>query len=74
VISYLYSGAFYATSAIIVVKSHANVWCLATLGRPPRAAIETVWRQTEALIELLNPEGGPMSMVNLLQDPIQADG
>lgn len=52
----------------------ANIVYSATLGRPPQAAIETIWRQTESLIELLNPEGGPMSMVNLLQDPIRAGG
>jgi len=37
----------------------------ASLGRSPTAALETIWRQTEALIEVLSQDGGPAAFVNL---------
>lgn len=35
------------------------------LGRPPTAALENIYKQTEALLDVLSAEGGPASFVNL---------
>jgi hypothetical protein len=35
------------------------------MGRSPSAALETMWKQTEALIDVLSEEGGPAAFVNL---------
>ena len=36
-----------------------------SLGRSPSAALETAWKQTEVLIDVLSEEGGPAAFVNL---------
>ncbi|KAK4940233.1 hypothetical protein LTR10_019662 [Elasticomyces elasticus] len=37
----------------------------AILGRSPSAALEKTWKQTEALIDILEEDGGPAAFVNL---------
>lgn len=55
-------------SHILVALTNALA---ASLGRPPTAALETVYRQTESLIEVLSEDGGPASLVNLQRPQTQ---
>jgi Ran-binding protein 9/10 len=38
---------------------------IVSLGRSPAAALEKLYRQTEALVDELSKEGGPAAFVNL---------
>ncbi|KAK5948397.1 hypothetical protein OHC33_010571 [Knufia fluminis] len=47
------------------VAEDLNSAILISLGRSPTAALEIIWRQTEALIEVLSQDGGPAAFINL---------
>ncbi|KAJ9616366.1 hypothetical protein H2200_000084 [Cladophialophora chaetospira] len=47
------------------VAEELNSAVLVSLGRSPSAALETAWKQTEALVDVLSEEGGPAAFVNL---------
>ncbi|OAP64520.1 hypothetical protein AYL99_00492 [Fonsecaea erecta] len=49
----------------VTVAEELNSAILVSLGRSPSAALETAWKQTEALIDVLSEEGGPAAFVNL---------
>lgn len=59
------NGHLLDSSGRTKVAEDLNSAILISLGRSPTAAIETIWRQTEALIEVLSQDGGPASFVNL---------
>jgi Ran-binding protein 9/10 len=52
----------------VVVAEELNSAILVSLGRSPAAALEKVFRQTEALVDVLSREGGPAALVNLGRD------
>jgi Ran-binding protein 9/10 len=52
----------------VTVAEELNSAILVGLGRSPAAALEKVYRQTEALIDVLSREGGPAAFVNLEKD------
>jgi Ran-binding protein 9/10 len=52
----------------VVVAEELNSAILVTLGRSPAAALEKVYKQTEALIDVLARDGGPAAFVNLEKD------
>ena len=41
---------------------------IASIGKAPSAALETIWRQAEAMIEVLSQDGGPAAFVNLQEE------
>ncbi|EXJ83610.1 hypothetical protein A1O1_07233 [Capronia coronata CBS 617.96] len=47
------------------VAEELNSAILISLGRSPSAAVETMWKQTEVLVDVLAQEGGPAAFVNL---------
>ncbi|EHY57267.1 Ran-binding protein 9 [Exophiala dermatitidis] len=52
-------------SGRVDVAEELNSAILVSLGRSPAAAVETTWKQTEALIDVLAQDGGPAAFVNL---------
>ncbi|KAH0837667.1 hypothetical protein AYO21_09498 [Fonsecaea monophora] len=49
----------------VTVAEELNSAILVSLGRSPSAALETAWKQTEALIDVLSEDGGPAAFANL---------
>ncbi|KIW34975.1 uncharacterized protein PV07_01704 [Cladophialophora immunda] len=49
----------------VTVAEELNSAILVSLGRSPSAALETAWKQTEALLDVLSEDGGPAAFVNL---------
>ncbi|ETI19918.1 hypothetical protein G647_08933 [Cladophialophora carrionii CBS 160.54] len=58
-------GHLLDASGRTAVAEELNSAILVSLGRSPSAALETAWKQTEALIDVLSEEGGPAAFVNL---------
>lgn len=52
----------------VAVAEELNSAILVSLGRSPAAALEKVYKQTEALIDVLGRDGGPAAFVNLGKD------
>ncbi|EXJ87529.1 hypothetical protein A1O3_04489 [Capronia epimyces CBS 606.96] len=58
-------GHLLDASGRVNVAEELNSAILVSLGRSPSAALETTWKQTEALVDVLAQEGGPAAFVNL---------
>lgn len=52
----------------VAVAEELNSAILVSLGRSPAAALEKVYKQTEALIDVVSHDGGPAAFVNLEKD------
>lgn len=52
----------------VAVAEELNSAILVSLGRSPAAALEKVYKQTEALIDVVGHDGGPAAFVNLEKD------
>jgi len=61
-------GALLDRKGRVAVAEELNSAILVSLGRSPAAALEKVYRQTEALVDILGHEGGPAAFVNLEKD------
>ncbi|KAK5096312.1 hypothetical protein LTS08_007568 [Lithohypha guttulata] len=66
------NGHLLDSSGRTKVSEDLNSAILTSLGRPSNAALETLYRQTESLLDVLSLEGGPASLVDLERQPGEA--
>ncbi|KAK5025762.1 hypothetical protein LTS07_007966 [Exophiala sideris] len=59
------NGHLLDSAGRVTVAEELNSAILVSLGRSPSAALEKTWKQTEALIDILEEDGGPAAFVNL---------